>query len=68
MTTNRKNAEKAARAHSNLNTYYAVIALMEGGLLYDGRHRIADQIVSLCKRQAATELAIYDRAVGSIKP
>lgn len=61
--SNKTHAEKAAQAHSNLNIYYAVIGLMEGGLLYDGRHETATRIISLCKQQAAEELAIYDAAM-----
>lgn len=59
-------AKKAAQAHSNLNIYYAVIRLLEGGLLYDDRHETATRIISLCKQQAAEELVIYDTAMEKI--
>lgn len=68
MTDQTVHAKKAAQAHSNLNIYHAVIALMEGGLLYDGRHKTADKIVALCKQQASKELQIYDAAIGKLKP
>ena len=64
----REYARQAAQAHSNLNIYYAVIRLMEGGLIYGGRHKTADRIIKLCKEQTARELTLYDAAIGNLKP
>ena len=54
---------EAAEAHSNLNTYQAVIALMEGGLLYGGRESAAGRITKIAKDAAQAELLRFDMAV-----
>lgn len=59
-------ARMAAEAHSNLNTYAAVIAILEGGLIYDGRHARAQQIIAIAKLASAEELRLYDKAVAQL--
>lgn len=58
-----KNVVDAARAHTNLNTWAAIQAILEGGTLYEERtHSAASKVIEICKREMKKELAIYDRA------
>lgn len=61
--------EDAADAHTRLNTFYAVIALMEGGLLpggSDAANETAQTIIGLCKDQAQLDLEEYDKTVARL--
>jgi hypothetical protein len=58
--------KSAARAHSNLSMFYAVIALLEGGGIY-GHVPAAQRIIKICKAEAGRQLAAYDRAVARIE-
>jgi len=60
-----KHAETAAKAHTDLNIFYGVIALMEGGLLSADSYGDAERIIRLCKAAGAKCLARYDRAIAS---
>jgi hypothetical protein len=59
----RKQMVSAAEAHSNLNTFGAIIALLEGGLLYGGgsQQSTAEQIIKLCKREQQRQLSKFDK-------
>lgn len=59
-------AVKAAEAHTNLNVYGSVIALLEGGAIYGGRSGPAQRIIDQCKRAQRNELDRYDAARKSI--
>jgi len=51
-----------AEAHSNLNTWHAVIAILEGGLLYGGRtDKPSHRIIAIAKAESLKELALYDK-------
>lgn len=54
----------AAEAHTNLNTWGAIIALLESGLLYGdtSEHRAADRVIKIAKREAQKFLNQYDVA------
>lgn len=54
----------AGQAHSDLNIFYAAIALMENGLLHAPSHRGAERIIRICKCESAKRLAEYDRHVA----
>lgn len=59
----------AAKAHTDLNVFHAVIILMESGLVYTQRgKRTADKVIDLCKAEAARQLAAYDRAMELAAP
>mgnify|MGYP003393084587 FL=1 len=60
-------AREAAEAHSNLNLWGAVIALLESGLIYGGRDEAAHEIISLCKTEQQAELKIYDESLAKLK-
>lgn len=57
----------AARAHSDLNIFYAVIAIMEGGCVYGspGSQQAADQIIQICKCVVQRNLRTHDDAVDA---
>lgn len=59
-------AKKAAEAHTNLNIYAAVQALMEGSLIYGGRHSASLKIIAICKKEQQRELRLYDAALARI--
>ncbi len=56
----REAAVAAAEAHTNLNLWGSVIALLEGGLIYGGRDRAAKKIIKMCRAEQQAELKIYD--------
>lgn len=55
----------AANAHTNLNTWGAVIAILEGGMLYGnpGQHKTAARVIAIAKDEQAKFLRIYDAAL-----
>lgn len=56
-------AVEAARAHTNLNTWGAVIALLENGLLYPGHsHAAVNRVIAIAKAETQRHLKQYDRA------
>lgn len=65
MTSKKEHASAAARAHTNLNTFGAVVAILEGGCVY-GPNATADMIIKLCKAEQHKQLRIYDRHVAAI--
>ncbi|HEU4589391.1 MAG TPA: hypothetical protein VFS13_00670 [Steroidobacteraceae bacterium] len=62
----REAAVRAAEAHTNLNLWGSVIALLEGGLIYGGRDEAAQEIVDMCKAQQQAELKIYDSNLAKL--
>lgn len=54
----------AAKAHTNLTMFHAIIAICESGCFY-GHQRETDQIVSIAKRAAGRQLALHDKAVAA---
>lgn len=55
----------AAKAHTDLNIFHAVIALMEGGLLSAECQTAEFEIVARCKREAGKYLDRYDTAINA---
>ena len=62
----REAAVKAAEAHTNLNVWGSVIALLEAGLIYGGRDDAAQEIVKMCKSEQQAELKIYDANLAKL--
>ncbi len=61
MTTLTQAMTRMVEAHTNLNTYQAVIAILEGGTLYDGRtHAPANKIIKIAKAEQQKELVIFE--------
>lgn len=53
--------KRAAQAHTNLTMFHAIIRLAESGCFY-GPHPELNQIITIAKRAAGRQLAIYDTA------
>lgn len=56
----------AAHAHTNLNTFGAVIAVLEGGTLYgnDASYGVTQRIIKICKKEMGKWVSQYDAAVA----
>jgi hypothetical protein len=55
-------AKRAAEAHSTLNTFAAIIAILEGGCtIAADAYPTAEKIIKLCKRAQRHQLYYYDR-------
>lgn len=59
-------AKSAARAHTDLNIFHGIIALLEGGLVSSDSYPAADRIIEMCKREGARCLVRYDRAMTAV--
>lgn len=61
----------AARAHSNLNAFAIVKAVLESGAIYRSKDRTAQtsviRIVHICNDEIQRQLRLYDKAVGKAK-
>ncbi len=65
----RKLLREAANAHTRLNTFYSLIAILEGGCLpgcSESASKTANQIIRLCKQEGGRQLRLYDRAVDAL--
>lgn len=57
--------DAACNAHSNLNMWGAVIALLEGGLFYEARtHKPIGRVIAIAKAEMQKELTHLDAATG----
>lgn len=54
--------KEAAKAHSDLNIFYGVVALLEGGTVSADAQPDDFKIIALAKRAAQRCLVRYDRA------
>ena len=64
MSAAKGHAIAAAKAHTDLNTFAAVIAILEGGVIYTSSGaRLASEIIRLCRAQAVKQLRAYDAAL-----
>jgi hypothetical protein len=57
---------EAAQAHTDLNTLYGVIALLEGGTISAARAAAVERITRICKSEAQRCLNDYDRLTARI--
>lgn len=50
------------RLHTNLNTFGAVVALLEGGTVYGtvGSEKCASEIIDLCKQEMTRLIVRFD--------
>ncbi len=70
MKTKEEAAKEAATARANLNTWGAVIALMESGLLSGpsaNYYRAEQQVIRIAKAQMQRELTRYDKAMDRVR-
>ena len=57
--------KEAAQAHSTLNTFAAVVALLESGLVYcPESYKAADRIIKIAEQEQQRMLRKYDRHVA----
>ena len=69
MSTKEAAAKEAATARANLNTWAAVVALMENGLLSGPSSYYAkaqSQVIKIANAQIQAELARYDAALEHV--
>lgn len=60
---------EAAKAHTRLNTFGQVVAMLEGGCLPSGcasADKAAQKIITLCKAEMMWQLDVYDRAARDV--
>lgn len=60
---NKKYIAEAVNAHTNLNLFAAVQALLESGLRYGESIKAETQIIAICKKEIGKQLNIYDAAM-----
>jgi len=58
----RDNLKDANEAHSDLNLFAAIVALLESGLNSAHTHRAADRIIAISQAEQSKCLARMDRA------
>ena len=58
----------AAQAHSNLNTWAAVVAILENSQLYgrSDQHKAASRVITIAKREQQKFLVNYDTARATV--
>jgi hypothetical protein len=63
-----KRVQAAVEAHGNLNTFGAVVSILEGGHVYGptdkSAGRTAAQIIALCRAEQQRQLKAMDKATG----
>jgi hypothetical protein len=65
--TAKQYAAEAARAMANLNTWGAVVALLEGGTLSGGETYAAQQrVIKIAQAEMQKHLVQYDRALACV--
>jgi hypothetical protein len=63
MPKRNEHARDAANHHTTLNTFAAVVILMEGSLIYDtDADATANKIIKLCKQETQRQLRKMDAA------
>ena len=62
------NISDAMDAHTNLNTFAAIVAILEGGCVYGPTEgsagRTASRIIKLCQEEQHRQLKAIDKAAG----
>lgn len=60
-------AKDAATANANLNTWGAVVALLEGGTLSGGNtHAAQRRVIKIAQAEMQKHLVEYDRAIAHV--
>lgn len=63
----REIAKEAAQAHTDLNIFYGVIALLEGGTVSSDAQPHDFRIIRICQQAGQKCLARYDRAIEALE-
>jgi hypothetical protein len=70
MNTKEADAKAAATANANINTWGAVIALLESGLLSGPSkdyYRASSKVIQVAKAQMQADLKRYDAALARVR-
>ena len=69
MADLRQIAVEAAHAHTNLNVWAAVVAILESSSLYgpSSQHRAAPRVIAIAKREEQKFLRKYDAALAALE-
>jgi hypothetical protein len=54
----------AMEAHTNLNVFASIQAILEGGCVYGGENKAAKQIIKICLAEQQRQLKLMDKALG----
>lgn len=68
MRETNRNVRAAITAHTNLNVFAAVVAILEGGVIYGGDNAAARKIIAICKKEQERQLAKFDAALIRLEP
>lgn len=62
-------AMRMAHAHSNLNAHSTIIAILEGGHIYNSGRSTdrRNKIIDICKSEMQAELRIFDRMRDALR-
>jgi len=58
--TAEQHIREAARAHTNLTVFGAVVAILEGGCIY-GDNATANRIIKACNDEMRRQLHVFDK-------
>lgn len=62
-----KNISAAARAHSNLCVFGAIVAMLEGGVIEGlSAEKAKEKIIRICKQEQQRQLTLFDQAAHKI--
>lgn len=64
MNELRKHITDATEAHSDLNLFASIVALLESGLNHSPTYAAAERIISICKREQDKCLRRFDAAMA----
>ena len=59
-----KAIQDAVHAHTNLNTFGLIAAMLEAGALYGEQNKTAEKIIALCNKEISRQLEIYESCVS----
>ncbi len=68
MSKREDNICLAAEASSDLNVFYIVISIMEGGHLHAPSYKAAERIIKICRAEGEKRLRDYDRHKVKAQP
>lgn len=67
MSKQRAAAQQAARHHTTLAAFEAVVAVLEGGIVYDPQaYKAKEKIIALCHAEQQRQLARFDREMAKL--
>ena len=62
----KENIRVAMNAHTDLNTFASLQAILEGGCLHGPTcYKSSQRIIAICKKEMQKQLAIMDKAIAT---